>query len=265
MIRRLGFQQKSFITRRAIRKERRKFFLTIIFGVIICYLLVFHFIPLLIGGLTVLNKLKPSDTGKVAVVDDSTVAPPFLNIPFESTNNSSIKISGYAEPGSKVEIFVDDTLSTTVSTDSDGNFISDPVSLSLGNNQISGKTLQSDGRRSLGSKPINVYFSNEKPKLEVNSPTDNQVVTGDRKITVSGVTAPDGVNITVNGVWLIIDSSGNFSRSFDLQEGDNNFTVTATDTAGNTTQISRKVVYNAPTPTLTPSPTSEPTPTPASP
>ncbi len=261
MIRKLRFQQRSFLTRRALYRERRKFILTLIFGAVIFYLLIFQFIPLLIGSLTFLNKLKPSGTTQAAVVEDSTIAPPFLNIPFESTNNSTIKVSGYAQPNAKVEIYVDGALSTTAGTDSGGNFISDNITLSLGNNQISGKTVQ-NGRRSLSSKPINVYYSNTKPKLEINSPADNQVVEGDKKVTVSGTTNPDGINITVNGVWLIVDSSGNFYRTFDLQEGDNNFTIIATDNSGNTTKISRKVIYHSPTPTPAPSPTPAPTPTP---
>ncbi len=85
---------------------------------------------------------------------------------------------------------------------------------------------------------------NLSPTLSIDSPADNQIITGDNnKVTVSGKTDP-GVQVTVNTFWAIVDENGGYQYNLTLQNGDNNFAVVATDKAGNKTEQTRKVIYN---------------------
>lgn len=234
---------KSSLTRRIERKSRKKLFFSLLIGLIFLYSLFTWFFPALIGNLTFLNKLKNPPKQIIPVSENITLAPPVFNIPFDATNSSALIIRGYSAPEKEVELYIDDNLLDTIKVKDDGSFISSRVFLNLGTNNIYGKTVDEEGNKSLPSKTIRIVYSNEKPKLTVNEPNDNQTVTGeDKKIRVSGNTNPDNT-ATINGSRVIVDQDGNFSQIVDINDGDNNITISATNNTGNTTQISRKVIY----------------------
>ena len=244
MKRQFKTRQKSFTVRRVERKSRWKFFLTVIVAGALIYSMFAWFLPTFIGGLSILNRFKSAPRLSDNIADHTTLAPPVLNIPYEATNTAFIKINGYSQPGSEVEIYLDDDLKTTVEVLA-GNFTSEEIPLSVGTNNIWGKTVDEQGNRSLASKTIRIIYSNEKPKLDLKEPQDNQIITGDKKVTVSGsVDADKEITVTVNGIRLIVNTTGNFSQKIDLNEGDNNLVIIAADSLGNSTQITRKVTYN---------------------
>lgn len=181
------------------------------------------------------------------------IAPPVLNIPFDATNSASITISGYATPNSKVEIYFDDNLQSTVNTQDDGSFISDPLTLNEGTNNIYGDTVSSSRVKSLPSKTIQLIYNNQQPSLSVDQPQDGTTIaSGVNKITVSGSTDPNN-NVTVNGITVIVGNDGSFSTSVSLNGGDNNITIVATNSFNNTTRVKRKVTYLGASPTPSPS------------
>lgn len=240
-----NYTKKSFLSRRIERKSRKNFFLTLIICGVLLYILFVWFIPTFIGGLSFLNRFKNSGTVTKSVSENALLAPPVLNIPYEATNSATISIRGYTMANTSVEIYLNDELKSTIKSTSDGSFVSDPVTLDLGKNSISGKTIDTSGNKSYGSKPIIITFSNEKPILELNNPQDNLIIKGgDKMVTVNGKTNSDEeITITINGNRAIVDSEGNFSKTIDLNDGDNNIIVTATDATGNSTQTTRKVTY----------------------
>lgn len=240
-------QYKPFLARRYEKRSRNKFIFTLIIIAFLLYSLLAWILPTLIGGLSFFNKFKHNPKPPTPVSEDITIAPPVLNIPFEATNTAQIKIKGYAQPHSKIEVYIDDDLKTTATTDENGSFTSGNIPLNLGTNNIYGKTVNDKGDKSLSSKPITITFINEKPKLEVSSPQDNQVIKGgDKKVTVSGSTDTSGdITVTVNGSQAIVDESGNFSQTIAVNDGDNNIVIAAADQAGNSTQISRRVTYQS--------------------
>lgn len=235
----------SFTARRMERKGRQKLIIAIIITLVFGYFLITWFLPMLVGGLSFINTFKPKPKDILQISDQSTLAPPVLNIQYDATNSGTLNVKGYAAPHSKVEIYLDDEVVGTTEADSDGNFTSEPITLFLGTNNIFGKTLDENNTRSLPSKTAKLIYDSEKPKLELSQPQDNQTITGgDKKVTVSGKTDPTDTNIlTVNGMRVILNSEGNFSQIVDLNDGENNVTVVATDYAGNSTQILRRVTY----------------------
>jgi hypothetical protein len=234
---------RNFSDRRQTKTLKIKLIMIALLVLFLIYALFAWILPELIGGLTFLNRFKASTKPTSLISESPTLAPPVLNIPFEATNTATIRIKGYAQPLSKVEIYVDDELKDTTETSLDGNFSAESIELSLGTNNVYGKTLDDKSNKSLPSKSIKVIYNNEKPKLDISSPSDDtKIKGGDQKVTISGSTNP-GNTLTANGIQLIVGSDGNFSQSVPLSEGENSISITSSDAAGNTTNVSRKVTY----------------------
>lgn len=239
-----SYKYKPRSVRRLEKKNKRNLLIStglILLGI---YFLLTWGLPAFIGSLTVFNKFKPENNQiNKPISEDPAIAPPVLNIPYEATNTATIKVNGYASADNQVEIYVDGDKKDTTTTKSDGSFTSGDIPLVLGTNNIYGKTVNSDNKTSLPSKTIQLIYNNEKPTLDVSQPTDNQQIQGgDKKITVSGKTDSEN-NITVNGNLVIVSSEGNFSTNVSINEGENTITITATNSVGNTTTITKKVTY----------------------
>ncbi len=231
--------------RKLQRNTRKKLIFTIIFAIFLGFALINWGLPNLIGGLVAINRLK-SHPKPADLAENPAIAPPVLNIPFDATNSATLNLTGYSTPNSRVEIYIDDELKTTVDANSDGNFSVDNLSLSEGTNNIYGKTLDDNAsNKSLPSKTIRLVYSNEKPKLEIIEPNDGtQIKGGDKKIKVSGNT-DNQASLTINNQTIIVNGEGHFSTDIPLNDGDNTISVVSTNTVGNSTKIERKVNYSA--------------------
>ncbi len=233
---------KPFSVRRKERKARRNIIFSAAAVLFLLYAGITWILPGIIGGLTFVTKFKSVPSPTPLINEDATLAPPVLNIPYEATNTGTIKIKGFATAQTKVEIYVDEKLKTTADVHDDGSFLATDVDLSLGTNTIYGKTIN-DKAASLPSKAIHISYHNEKPKLSLTSPSDNQVVKGgDKKVTVSGSTDA-GNEVTANGIRFIVNSDGNFSQTIAINDGDTVITVLSRDSAGNESQQTVKVNY----------------------
>lgn len=236
--------RSSFLAKRSEKKAKRKLIFTLLIGVILLYSIFTWLMPALIGGLTFFNQYKSQPKKETPISEKTTLAPPILNIPFEATNSAKISIKGYATPVTKVEIYLDQELAKDTRTEDDGSFSLDGITLSLGTNNIYGQTVDDQGNKSLPSKLITIIYDRDKPSLSLKEPADNQIIKGDRRVTVSGSVDPqDTVLVNINDNRVIVDSSGNFSQTIEISDGENNFQITAEDKAGNITQISRIVTF----------------------
>lgn len=233
---------QSFSVRKLERKSRDKLIFSVILAAILLYFSFTWLIPTLVGQLSIINRLKSGPHQKKQV-ENASLAPPVLNIPYEATNTATIKISGFAQPNTKVDIYVDDKVEATIDVGEDGTFMAENIPLLLGVNNINGKTVDEKGSKSLSSKTIRIIYDNQKPRLEVSSPQDGQVIKGgDKKTTVSGVTEP-GNDVWVNNIKVIVDFEGNFKQSIEVNDGENNLEIKASDKVGNTTILFRQLIY----------------------
>lgn len=104
------------------------------------------------------------------------------------------------------------------------------------------------------------------PALNVTSPAEG-LITNSSSVTVAGTTndatsSPVTITITLNSVdqgVVTVDSSGAFSKTITLAEGANVIVVTATDSAGKTSSVTRNVTLDTTVPiiqsaTITPNP-----------
>lgn len=96
------------------------------------------------------------------------------------------------------------------------------------------------------------------PTLNITSPTEG-LVTNQASLTVAGATndvtsSPVTVTIKLNEVdqgTVPVEGSGAFSKVVTLTEGTNTIVVTATDTAGNSTTVTRTVGLDTSVPEIT--------------
>lgn len=236
------YSSRRFAKRYA-HKSKRNFIITLIIVAAILYFTFIWVLPSFIGGVGFIEGwVKPQSKVQPKTVDDTTLAPPVLSIPFEATNTAQIDIAGYGSSGSKVKLFLDDKEIQTTDVSADGNFTFSQIPLNLGTNNFYAKTIDSD-KESLPSKTFQLTYTNQKPTLTITEPDDNkQIQGGDKTIKISGKTDP-GVKVFVNDSQVIIDQDGNFSSQQPLNEGDNIFTIRAVDTATNSNEVQRKVTY----------------------
>lgn len=232
-----------YSTRRSERKLKRNLIITLLVTAILIYFLIVWFVPTLVGGLSFLNRFKDQPANTKSISEMNILAPPVFNIPYEATNTSAVSLKGYSTPLIKVEIYLDDELVTTVDIKEDGSFSSEEITLNLGNNNIYGKAVNDKDEKSLPSKTFRLLYDNEKPKLELSQPLDNQEIKGgERKINVSGSTEPDAI-VEINSIRVIVTSEGKFSGTLELNDGDNIIVVKSSDKAGNSSEVSRRIVY----------------------
>lgn len=227
--------------RRLARKSRRNFIVSLLLIGILIYATIQWILPSLINAIGFINSIiKPPK--KVVIQEGSSLAPPVLNIPYEATNTAHIDIRGYAIPHTKISIYIDDNLRDSTGSSAEGSFEIKNISLSLGTNNIYGKTMEDD-QQSLPSKTIKLIYDNEKPSLEIAEPEDGKTIQGgDKKVTIRGKTEPQA-QVFVNDSRVITSADGTFSADLELNDGDNILTIKAIDQASNTTEIVRRVTF----------------------
>ncbi len=93
-----------------------------------------------------------------------------------------------------------------------------------------------DSLNHINTSSHTINIDDKKPNLTLTNPTSDYSTT-DSSATISGTTDVDA-DITINGVF-ISSPSGTFSNVYSLSLGDNDFTVNATDKAGNVQSIKR--------------------------
>lgn len=230
--------------RRTARKSKRNFIISLILVIVLVYFALLWILPNFIGILGSIKEFVNPPPIKDASLKDSTVslAPPIFNIPFEATNTAQIDIQGYATPQTQVLIYLDDKLFETINTAGDGSFMAKNISLSLGTNNIFGKTKGPDEKESLTSKTIKVIFDNEKPPLEIFEPEDGKEILGERKLKIAGKTETNS-QVFINNNQVIVDQEGRFESIQNLNDSDNIFNIKAIDAASNFTEVSRRVNF----------------------
>lgn len=68
--------------------------------------------------------------------------------------------------------------------------------------------------------------------------------------TVSDANDKNAVKVAINGNFVVVESRGNWSKKVTLKEGDNTFTITATNSLGKTATEMRTITFGVEPPTL---------------
>ena len=235
----------SHIKRHSEEQKKHAIFFSILGSVAIILFLAIYGLPLFTRYILYLgNDRAPL---KVTPAQDGInyVAPPVLDESFSATNSATMTIKGIASKNQLVKLFINGSVVGQQKTDSKGRFSFSNVSLNVGSNQINAKAYAGTNKQSDYSNNLNIDYSNKGPTLNIVSPVDNQSFSGSSSQTlhIQGNTDPN-CNVTINGSWAIVNSDGSFTYDFPLQNGDNHITFIATDQAGNSTTVERKVTFS---------------------
>ncbi len=170
--------------------------------------------------------------------------PPILDPLPAATKSATLKITGTGTDGTDVIIYVNEEEEERLTVEKNGTFETVLTSLSEGSNTVSARA--TDGRDNISdpSGVFTVIVKKTPPLLEVTAPTGDASVSGDpNRVTVEGKTE-ENTSVTINGRIVVMRSDNTFSYQYPLNEGENNLTIVATDIAGNTTSVERKVTYH---------------------
>lgn len=223
------------------RRARRRLYLAIagivgVFG----FLLIFG-VRILIGFSLFVDWIRGSSP---QTQQQSTVLlPPVLDPAPEATFSARIKVTGSAQRDTTLIVYLNEKEFKKMTVPKDGIFELEDVPLQEGENVMSAKV--SDGSEAMSelSNVLRVTRKSEGPLMEVTSPEDGREIVGDdNRIIIEGKTE-EGVSVTVNGRFVVVNSGGSFRYTMNLAEGETVLEIVATDVAGNKTEISRRVNY----------------------
>lgn len=180
---------------------------------------------------------KPTITWKITD-DDSGVNPDTIGITIDSGSKITSGITSTAITGGY-------SCSYTPST-----------ALTDGSHTIKFDASDYDGNAAT-QRTLNLTVDTVPPTLSITSPTNN-LITNTKTVTLSGTTndatsSPVTVTYTLNGgtaTSVTVGSSGTFSKSLTLVEGVNTIVVTAADSAGKTTSVTRTVTVDTGAPVI---------------
>ena len=168
---------------------------------------------------------------------------PTITTSTTSVNLSPITINGESTtPGSTVTLYNGETLVTTTTADKSGDFSFTQVELVDGENIFTVTVTDNIDNTSLPSDSVTITLDTIPPDIptidQPFSPTNNSAV------TISGTAEANSlITLTKNDTpsTILVDSDGIWSIDVTLDEGNNSFTVTATDAAGNQSDVSASV------------------------
>jgi bacillopeptidase F len=224
------------------KKERRQIMLILMSMVGIFIFLAIFGVKLLVAFSLGIDKLRGSSP-KDQQVSQTIILPPILDPLPEATNSAEIKVSGRAKGDVSILLYVNEKQTDKVKIQSDGTFQFPNVAVKEGTNVISAKAEDDKNNSSDLSEVLSITVIKNKPTLDIASPSDNAVITGEKQMTtVSGKTGSDDT-ITINDRFVVVNSDGSFSYEFPLKEGEQTITITSKDQAGNETKVERKVTF----------------------
>lgn len=157
-----------------------------------------------------------------------------------ATSSGSILFSGTALNFDSLEIYLNNEKLDEI--DISDTFSGEVKGLEKGENTIYFIAKSSETKETKETDPYEVLYKDEKPKLEIQEPSDNSRTNKD-DIKVSGQTDKE-TSIRINGQPIITDSEGKFSTMVRLKDGENKIQIVAEDIVGNQEQKEIKVTYS---------------------
>lgn len=233
----------SRLTRKEEARSLRRAFFYLVLTIGFVTLLAIWGIPSLVRVATFFSQWRGATT-PIGKTDILPPAPPTINPIPRATKKDLLSLSGTSEPGSTVEIYLNEVVNGSVVANNEGVFIVDKISLSSGENEIYAVATDQAGNNSSPSRKFNILYDNQPPELEISAPEEGASFSGEaqKRLTISGKTEA-GINLTLNGRLVILDQEGNFSTTITLSEGENIVKIVATDLAENQTEKEIRVTF----------------------
>ncbi|MBI1862522.1 hypothetical protein HYS00_00185 [Candidatus Microgenomates bacterium] len=161
----------------------------------------------------------------------------------DATNSASLVIGGTVANIDNLSVYVNGSVNKKLNVSGKSDYTTEIDGLKAGQNEIyvSGSLKGSADLHE--SQKYTVTFRNDKPKLEIESPTDNSSTPRDEIQVLGKTDAGTDLTVKINGSPTVLATGGVFQGTVKLKEGDNKITVTVSDSAGNTEEKSVNIKY----------------------
>ncbi|MDG5473224.1 S8 family serine peptidase [Jeotgalibacillus sp. ET6] len=178
----------------------------------------------------------PEEEGNymIRALVDYEVTAPSITSPADGsfTNETSVNVTGNAAPNTDVIVYNQGEEAATTTASEDGQY-EVAVDLSEGENVLTARVSTEAGMTD-ESSPVTITVDLTSPVIEVTSPEDG-LKTNKETITITGMVNEEHLDtFTINGQNVSV-TDGAFSKRLLLENGENQFEMTATDLAGNST------------------------------
>ncbi len=221
-------------------KQRLFYTVSAIFGFVIFMILALSLFGTKIGALFgFISKYRNDEMQKVVL----NLAPPIFSNAPNSTNKEKVNLSGSAQPGTTVVLFVNGPEKGRTTAGEDATFTFIDVELLKGRNTIFAKTQDKDGKESQKSADITITFDKDKPKLEMISPKEGETIKNlNERVQVSGK-VNEKATIKINEKTAPQKPDHSFEFLLGVKEGNVKIDIVATDEAGNEAKETINIVY----------------------
>lgn len=230
--------RKNFLNKSSIFQNIYFFIFLLI--IVLVFIFTIGFRVLLNTSVFVANffsKNKPTETIKK---ENEYLSISIDNIPV-ATNSSKIIIEGSLINIDEVDIFLNNEKLKTIKDFLSNNFSEEIADLKEGENKIYLLGKNKSENLTKKTQEYTVVYKKNKPKLEIIEPKNEEIL-NKNEVLIKGETDKE-VYIKINNSPVIVDALGKFEQFFRLNEGENNFEITAEDIAGNTETKILKIIY----------------------
>lgn len=233
-------KHSRYIRRFDDRKNAQQLVLTI--AGIIALLFIFFAV-----GIPFLIKLSSTIAGfkKETVTNTNetqVVLEPFLDPLPVATFSARINVTGSANSGESVTLYVNGDKFNEKIVGKDGVFEFNNVPLDKGTNDVYAVS-KVVNKESQPSQKYKIVMETEPPTLTIDSPVEgSNFKRENREIEIRGQTDSEAT-VSLNDRFVFVNPSGYFSEMYRLNDGENKLEFKATDPAGNVQTVSIKVTY----------------------
>lgn len=224
------------------RRQRKRLFLSLIGIVGILVFLVVFGLRILVTFSLFIDKIRGNSPQ--TQTQTNILLPPTLHPLPEATNSAAVSVSGTGQSGLTLILYRNEAEAKRVQIATSGSFTIPSLTLDEGHNTLSAKVKDEKEHMSDVSNIVTILLRKNPPELDVSSPQNNANISGDKKSVAVAGSVKEDTSVTVNGRVIVIRNDGSFSYDYPLNDGDNMLNIVATDPAGNSTTIERKVTYS---------------------
>ena len=175
-----------------------------------------------------------NDLGDVGDIELKPTPPIISDIP-EATYSAQVRITGFAQPGIEVILYMNGARLAQKLTSDSGTFEFVGVPIAEGENVVYAYSQASNELLSEKSKEYIIVLDTTKPNVTLQSPSDGKIFRGqsERIVNFEGVVNEYGSRVFIGERMAILTPEGKFSLPYQLVEGDQEIQIRVVDKAGN--------------------------------
>lgn len=223
------------------KKARNQLVMVVFFAILLVVFFATIGFKLLINtSLFIANITSGSKNSGLSNSQDFVLAPELYSVP-DATSSAKLAVHGTATTDSELTFVINGEDQKKMVAESDD--FDEILTLQKGMNEIVVEMRIRKQNIFKKSPVYTVLYQDEKPTLIIETPADG-FRTNQTDITITGKTDPDVV-VRVNGAPTTASSEGKFMTSVRLRDGDNIFTITATNLAGTVETKELKIIFES--------------------